>query len=164
MSCVKSVRYIVSYNGERLDPFTPSRGLRQGDPLSLYLFLFVAEGLSCLPDKEIWHGKVTPLKMARGSLGISNLLFADDSLLFFKACKEEAESVSQVLDKFQKGSGQLLSNSKCSIMFSELCPEDTQREVKSVLQILTSTFESKYLGLPTPEGRMKDSSFQPIME
>ena len=91
MSCVKSVRYTVKYNGELLEPFIPSRGLRQGDPLSPYLFLFVAEGLACLLDKEIHQGKITPLKIARGSPGISNLLFADDSLLFFKACKEEAQ-------------------------------------------------------------------------
>ena len=41
---------------------------------------------------------------------------------------------------------------------------EVQQDVKSVLDIMASTFESKYLGLPTPEGRMKDSMFQPIME
>ena len=55
--------------------------------------------------------------------GISNLLFADDSLLFFKACKEEAKTIMEILEKFQRGSGQLLSNNKCSVLFSEICPE-----------------------------------------
>lgn len=164
MSCVKSVRYTVKYNGELLEPFVPSRGLRQGDPLSPYLFLFMAEGLTCLLDREIRRGKITPLKIARGSPGVSNLLFADDSLLFFKACKEEAECINQILVNFQRGTGQLLSNSKCSILFSELCQAATQQDVKTELQVTASTFENKYLGLPTPEGRMKDSMFQPIME
>uniref|UniRef100_A0A452Y891 Uncharacterized protein n=1 Tax=Aegilops tauschii subsp. strangulata TaxID=200361 RepID=A0A452Y891_AEGTS len=75
-----------------------------------------------------------------------------------------AERVKQVLIEFQKGSGQLLSYSKCSVLFSEVCPVEVQQDVKSVLDITASTFESKYLGLPTPEGRMKDSMFQPIME
>ena len=136
MSCVKSVRYTVKYNEELLEPFIPSRGLQQGDPLSPYLFLSVAEGLSCLLDKEVRRGKITPLKIARGSPGISNLLFADDSLLFFKACKEEAECIMQVLANFQKGSGQLLSYSKCSILFSELCPEATQQVVMTELQMV----------------------------
>jgi hypothetical protein len=53
MACVKSVSYSVRFNGELLEKFTPSRGLRQGDQLSPYLFLFVADGLSQLLQKEI---------------------------------------------------------------------------------------------------------------
>lgn len=75
-------------NGELLESFQPSRGLRQGDPLSPYLFLLVAEGLCTLLNKEVAVGGLTPIKVARGSPGISNLLFADDSLLFFKATVE----------------------------------------------------------------------------
>jgi hypothetical protein len=48
MSCVTSVRYQVKFNGNLLDTFLPSRGIRQGDPLSPFLFLFVADGLSTL--------------------------------------------------------------------------------------------------------------------
>jgi hypothetical protein len=101
--------------------------------------------------------------VARGAPGISNLLFADDSLLFFKATAEEARAVDSTLKKFQRCTGQLLSPSKCSIMFSSACPEAIQLEVKSTLSVTTTTFEEKYLGLPTPEGRMKNGSFQPIM-
>ena len=85
MTCVRSVRYAVKLNGEVLEPFYPSRGLRQGDPLSPYLFLFVAEGLSRALEAECNASNITPLKVAKEAPVISHLLFADDSLLFFKA-------------------------------------------------------------------------------
>ena len=156
MQCVRSVRYSVRCNGELLEPFCPSRGLRQGDPLSPYLFLFVADGLVHLLKKEMAENKITPIKVARNSPGISNLLFADDSLIFFKAIPEQAKAIKRVLASFQKCTGQLLSASKCSILFSEACPTQTREDIKTILRVQSETFESKYLGLPTPEGRMKE--------
>ena len=81
MECVTSVRFSVKCNGEQSEFFTPTRGLRQGDPLSPYLFLFVADGLVNLLNREVAGGHITPIKVTRNSPGISNLLFADDSLL-----------------------------------------------------------------------------------
>jgi hypothetical protein len=85
MNCTRSVRFAVRINGHTHEVFSPTRGLRQGDPPSPYLFLFLGEALSCILKKETREGRITPLKVARGASGISNLLFANDSLLFYKA-------------------------------------------------------------------------------
>jgi hypothetical protein len=85
MSCVTTVRYSVKFNGALLEAFSPTRGLHQGDPLSPFLFLFVADGLSALLQSEICSGGISPIKLCRRAPGISHLLFADDTLLFFKA-------------------------------------------------------------------------------
>jgi hypothetical protein len=52
MRCATSVRYFVKVNGELMEPFIPTRGIREGDPISPYLFLLCAEGPSCLVRKE----------------------------------------------------------------------------------------------------------------
>jgi hypothetical protein len=71
-------------NGHNLDPFYPSRGLRQGDPISPYMFLFVGEVLTSILKENTNERKLTPIKVARNAPGVSNLMFADDSLLFSK--------------------------------------------------------------------------------
>lgn len=148
MQCVRSVRYSIRCSGELMEPFKPTRGLRQGDPLSPYLFLFVADGLVNLLSKEIVGGRLTPIKIARNIPGISNLLFADDGLLFFKATVDQATTVKKVLIAFQRCTGQLLSASKCSLLFNEQCPAETREEIKGVLCVESSCFESIILGSP----------------
>jgi hypothetical protein len=66
--------------------FSPSRGHRQGDPLSLSIFVsFVAAGLSTLLQRVVTTNAIEPVKICHRAPSISHLLFADDSLLFFKA-------------------------------------------------------------------------------
>lgn len=119
MRCVTSLKYAVRFNGALLQSFTPSRGLRQGGLLSLYLFLFVADGLSTQLHSEIATGNIQELKICRGAPGISHLLFTDDSLLFIKANRDQASRIKQVLTRYEKATDQLLSPSKFSIMFGK---------------------------------------------
>jgi hypothetical protein len=126
MVCVTTVRYTIRFNENMLDSFTPSCGIRQGDPLSPYLFLFVADGLSCLIRKEIECNALREFHICRRAPGISHLLFADDSLLFFEATVEQATVIKSVLDQYEEGTGQLLSMGKCSVMYGDGCSPDTQ--------------------------------------
>jgi hypothetical protein len=154
MSCVTSVKYQVKFNGSLLDSFSPTQGLRQGDPLSPFLFLFVADGLSTLLQMEVSLNNIAPIKICRRAPGISHLLFADDSLLFFKAQAEQAARIKYILDIYASSTGQFINPGKCSIMFGNSRPIPIRQEIKGVLQLSQETFETKYLGLPTPEGRM----------
>jgi hypothetical protein len=135
MTCVTTVRYNVKFNGAILDSFVPSRGLRQGDPLSPFLFLFIADGLSALLRQAIEQQHITPVKVCARAPGVSHLLFADDTLLFFKANPLEAQQAKRVIEAYAKATGQLINNSKCSIMFSTKCPEEMQEEIRDVLQV-----------------------------
>lgn len=74
MTCVKSVSYSVLINGQPYGKILPSRGLRQGDPLSPYLFLLVVEGLSSLLVKVEVGGRIS---------GVPKRLGVQDSAIYF---------------------------------------------------------------------------------
>ena len=164
MECVTTVRYSVRFNGVPLDTFQPTRGLRQGDPPSPYLFLFVADGLSRVLKHKEMSGDMQGLKVCRRAPAISHLLFADDSLLFFKATVEQALQVKSALATYCSATGQMVNFDKCSLMFNDKQNDNTIASIKSVLEVHKEVFEAKYLGLPTPEGRMKKEKFQTITD
>ena len=83
MGMVKSVSFSTLLNGEKLEHFKPSRGIRQGDLISSYLFLLAAEGLSCLLKSSSQSSAFGGIKVAPTAPTVSHLLFADDSLLLF---------------------------------------------------------------------------------
>ena len=89
MTCVSSVRYSVRFNGVLSKPFQPTRGLRQGDPLSPYLFLFVADALSIILQKEAELGRVEELRISRNAPGISHLLFETMRFCFLGHCRSK---------------------------------------------------------------------------
>jgi hypothetical protein len=115
MAYVSSVRYQGRFNSEEIDMFTPTRGLRQGDPLSPYLFLLCAEGLSSLLLYEEEVGGNDGVRVCRNAPSVSHLLFADDSLILMKTDMNNATSLQQVLDTYCANSGQLVSLAKSSI-------------------------------------------------
>lgn len=86
MHCTSSC-FLILWNGSRLEPFTPSRRLRQGDHLSPYLFVLCIEKLSIMIQKRVQVGEWHTIYIAKGGLGISHLLFADDVMLFCKSKK-----------------------------------------------------------------------------
>ena len=97
MRCVTSVTYVVRINGQRYGKIHPSRGLKQGDPLSPYLFLICAEGLSALLHKAVQRKKLRGLAALVKGPKVSHLFFADDSLIFGRVTKEEATEVQRLL-------------------------------------------------------------------
>jgi hypothetical protein len=139
----------------------PTRGLRQGDPLSPYLFLFVADGLSKVLQDEASNRTIQGVKVSRRAPEITQLLFADDSLLFFRASEEQA---STALDRYCIGTCQMINFDKCSILFNENQEQLVIEGVKEKLNIHRVAFEAKYLGLPTPEGRLKVEKFLNITD
>lgn len=159
-----SVTYNVKLNEALSDSFAPSRGLRQGDPLSPFLFLLVADGLDAILKQKVLLGRISPLHVCPRAPGISHLLFADDTLLFFHATAMEAREIRDALAVYERTMGQFINPMKCSILFGSRCRPEAQAAIMQVLQVQNQEFEERYLGLPTPTGRMSKGRFQSLQE
>lgn len=85
MKCVETVKLSVRVNGQLSEMFSPTRGIRQGDPLSPYLFLFCAEGLTSLLKFSSPNYLAKGIRVGIHAPWVSHLLFADDCLLFTQA-------------------------------------------------------------------------------
>ena len=105
MECVSSASFSVLVNGTPKGYLVPQRGLRQGDPLSPYLFLICTEGFSALIRRSLEIGAIHGVRVNLSGTSISHLFFADDSVLFCDATVEDAIGVRKILDAFAAGSG-----------------------------------------------------------
>ena len=105
MSCISMVSTSVLFNGETLDLIYPSRGIRQGDPLSPYLFILCMEFFGWLIEEKCNAKLWQPVKASCGGPAFSHLFFADDLVLFAKADQINCSAVRDVIDVFCNVSG-----------------------------------------------------------
>ncbi|RVW77597.1 LINE-1 reverse transcriptase-like [Vitis vinifera] len=129
--------------------FPSSKGLRQGDPLSPYLFIMGMEVLSALIRRAVEGGCITRCRMQRGrgqAVSISHLLFADDAIIFCEAKKDDMIFLSWTLCWFEAASGLRINLAK-----SEIIPVGEVDEILEMaveLGCKVGQLPSTYLGLP----------------
>ncbi|GMI83381.1 hypothetical protein HRI_002007400 [Hibiscus trionum] len=163
-NCISSVSYSVILNGSIGEKFAPTRGLRQGDPLSPYLFLICSEGLSSLLRLSSQNDSMLGIKIARGAPTISHLLFADDCLIFGDASATGATIIKQILLDYAAASGQLVNYDKSGVFFSSNVIDSNKADVQHILGVSLTTNLEKYLGLPAIIGRCKKAAFSNLKD
>ncbi|XP_018435702.1 uncharacterized protein LOC108807989 [Raphanus sativus] len=148
MACVSTVSYSVLLNGSSHGFIKPERGLRQGDPLSPFLFILCAEALVGCLNRAADKGNLHGIQIGSQGPSVHHLLFADDSLLICKADVMEATEILNCLKMYGDASGQLINPEKSSIIFGSKVNGVTKTEVKEVLGIEAEGGDGMYLGLP----------------
>ena len=133
MSCITSVSTSLLLNGGSLDPFLPSRGIRQGNPLSPYLFILCMEFLGHLIEEKCASKLWTPVKASRSSPAFSHLFFVEDLVLFASATPENYAAISFVLQEFCNKSGQKVSEAKSRAFFSPNVDPNQRDALTSIL-------------------------------
>ena len=102
----KTITFSVLVNGEKKQEFKPSRGIREGYPISPYLFLLVVEGQSCVLKASSMNDNVRGVMVSTTAPAVNHLLFVANCLLMFKANLEGQTIIRDVIQVYCNASGQ----------------------------------------------------------
>lgn len=153
MECVTSTSYSICVNGSLHGYFKGKRGLRQGDPLSPYLFTLVMEVLTLMIQRKVHQTDQFTYHRYCSKMKLVNLCFADDLFLFAYGDVGSASIIKEALDEFKNASGLVPSLPKSTAYFCNVL-----NHVKlSILQILPfkeGKLPVKYLGVPLVSSRL----------
>ena len=164
MKCVTFVNYAIKVNGCPMGSITPTRGIRQGDPLLPYLFLLCAEGSSSLIKVSVANGVLKGISVCREGLELYHLFFTDDSFIFCRASLAYCDKVQRVLGVYERALGQQLNRAETSLFFSKNTPREIQGEIQRRFGAHVIKQHEKYLGLPSLVGKKKQNTFNDIKE
>ncbi|CAN6580631.1 unnamed protein product [Malus baccata var. baccata] len=162
--CISSVSFSILINGSPTGHIHPERGLRQGDPLSPFLFLLCTEGFSSLIRRSMERGSLHGIKLTPSGQPLSHLFFADDSVLFGHAIVEEAQGMVDVLNVYAKGSGQNINLDKSALFFGSTTSKRNKKKIGDILGIHCRMGFGKYLGLQADFGMSKKVVFAEVRE
>ncbi|XP_042959546.1 uncharacterized protein LOC122294694 [Carya illinoinensis] len=163
-TCLNSITYSILVNGAPQQKFVPSRGIRQGDPMSPYIFIICAEALTSLLNQAEKHKEITPIHIGRGPITINHLFFADDNLLFCQANPKELMYLLDTLAVYEQASGQMLNKEKSSVFFSKNSKKETKEQILQLAGVKTNDSFEKYLGLLACVGRTKVVAFHSFID
>ena len=164
MSCVTTPSFSILVNGKPYGMVHLSRGIRQDGPLSPYLFLLCAEGFIALLAKAELKGRIRGVSICRGAPRVTNLLLADDSLMFCQATQNEGEAIMEIIQNYANASGQSINLEKSSIYFSTNTTGVQRQQMLQILGVREVMKFDSYLGLPTLIGRAKYHTFSYVMD
>ncbi|GKC31694.1 RNA-directed DNA polymerase, eukaryota, reverse transcriptase zinc-binding domain protein, partial [Tanacetum coccineum] len=163
MTCVTSAKFSINVSGERIGYFKGGRGLRQGDPISPYLFTLVMEVLTLIIKKNIESAEEFRYHYGCKRLKITSLCFADDLLVFCHGDCDSVRVIKKSLDEFSSFSGLLPNMQKSSVFFGGLSVLEQQR-ILDIIPFNMGKFPVKYLGVPLITKKIGVKECKPLVD
>ncbi|GJU76434.1 RNA-directed DNA polymerase, eukaryota, reverse transcriptase zinc-binding domain protein [Tanacetum coccineum] len=157
MKCVTSTSFSIAVNGESCGFFRGGRGLRQGDPMSPYLFILVMEILNLLMLRKVESNRSFQYHFGCNQLKITHICFADDLLMFCHGDADSVRIIKEVIKEFGDVSGLLPNYYKSTIIFGSVNDED-RHIILDICPFKVESLPVKYLVVPliTKRLRVKD--------
>ncbi|KAA0039966.1 LINE-1 retrotransposable element ORF2 protein [Cucumis melo var. makuwa] len=153
-ACISSVQYSIIINGRPRGKIQPSRGIRQGDPISPFIFVLAMDYISRLLNSV--GEKIKGVKM-EGNINLTHLLFADDILLFVEDDEHSIQNLKNIINLFQLASGLSINLNKSTISPINVGAARTE-QIASQWGISTKFLPINYLGVPLG-GKQTTKSF-----
>nr|GEU83916.1 RNA-directed DNA polymerase, eukaryota, reverse transcriptase zinc-binding domain protein [Tanacetum cinerariifolium] len=147
MKCVTSTSFFIAINGENYGFFKGGRGLRQGDPVSPYLFTLVIEILNLLMIRKVANSEFFQYHFGCKQLKITHACFNDDLLMFYHGDSDSVRIIKEIIDEFGNVSRLLPNCNKSTTIFGSVSKED-RRSILEVYPFRVEHLPVKYLGVP----------------
>ncbi|XP_071727568.1 uncharacterized protein [Rutidosis leptorrhynchoides] len=163
MACISNSSFSVCINGEIKGFFKGGRGLRQGDPISPYLFTLVMEVFNLIMKKKIQETQWFKYHYKCKQMALTHICFADDLFVLCHGDDQSVLVVKQVLDEFGKVLGLLPNLNKGTIFFGSV-PGDIQHKILQVLPFTVGYHPMKYLGVPLLSKRLSKNDCRGLID
>ena len=161
-ACITPPSFSASVNCELAGFFASKRGLRQGDPLSPFLFIITMEAfsrsLSVAANRQEFqfHPKC-------GEINLTHLCFANDMFLFARGTRSSVQVIIDELNRFESFSGLQVNKQKSAIFLAKV-NDDVKNDLLINTGFSLSSFPMKYLGVPLISTRLTHSDCQPLLD
>ncbi|XP_074300962.1 uncharacterized protein LOC141632303 [Silene latifolia] len=162
MGCITSTWFSLKINGSQRGFFPGKSGVRQGDPISLYIFVLGMEMFSRhlrrihLLHQVSYHPKCVKLKL-------NHLIFADDLMVFMRGDTPSVAAVATCLDSFASISGLYANPAKTNIYYGGV-DDEVKRQINALTGYIEDAFPFRYLGITLNPGRLTSSMFNMMVD
>lgn len=146
--CISSASFAVNINGQPFGSFKGTRGIRQGCPLSPYLFILAVNELSLSLQEALNANHLDGIKLGPACPPVHSLMFADDLIVCGKADNNDASVIAHIINQFCSISGQTPNWNKSAILFSKSIDEHSKNLIKNIFPAPAMNNDTLHLGHP----------------
>lgn len=161
-ACVCTPSFSIAFNGSTYGYFKSKRGLRQGDPLSPYLFVLVMNCLSLALDRAAGSGSFQFHPRCEKTK-LTHLSFADDLLIFTDGSLSSVQAILSVLHDFEKRSGLAVSIHKTSYFAAGMSDAEMQ-DIQIQTGLTSGVLPIRYLGVPLHTKKISLEQCAPLLQ